>query len=218
MKKENMRKVRIVRRRAVRVACVLVTLVMIMAFAAKVVSIGSKIVGTQIRMAYYYTEIDNLEAERAELQEKALTLTIPAARMGYQNDADACAALAQEYTEARNALRDSSDPMVAWAAKDGFELSVLFTGIGVFAGLALSLFGVYQLFGYVVKAEEKIFTVAVRVAMLICSLVFGLLHRCFYNLASVFTNERRSKVDLDDNAKSRRRNRKVVPFGKRRIG
>lgn len=218
MKKENMRKVRIVRRRAVRVACVLVTLVMIMAFAAKVVSVGSKIVGTQIRMAHYYTEIEDLEAKRASLQEYALTVNNPVARMSYQNDADACAALAQEYIDARNALRDSSDSLVAWAAKDGFEFSVLLTGIGVFVGLALALFGVYQLFGYVVKAEEKIFTVAVRVAMLVCSLVFGLLHRCFYNLALVFTNEGRSKLDQDDNAKSRRRSRKVVPFGKRRIG
>lgn len=218
--KTALRKTRIARRRALRVASAIITLVLVMAFATNVASCGWKIVSTQFRMAHYYSEIENLESERVYLQSEAMTL-IGDGRIAYQNQADDCVEEAQKLIDARKGLRASSDPVIAWAAEDYFEFSKLFSGIAVLLGLVVALYGVYQLFGKIVKIEERILSFIVRVVMMAGAIVCALGHYCFYNMALIFSNEKKEEHTPKHRrpaSAARKNNSNVVPFKKRRIG
>lgn len=218
--KTALRKTRIARRRALRVASAIITLVLVLAFAANVASCGWKIVSTQFRMAHYYSEIENLESERVYLQSEAMTLKGDG-RIAYQNQADDCVEKAQKLIDARKELRASSDPVIAWAAEDYFEFSKLFSGIAVLLGLVVALYGVYQLFGKIVKIEERILSFIVRVVMMAGAIVCALGHYCFYNMALIFSNEKKEEHTPKHRrpaSAARKNNSNVVPFKKRRIG
>lgn len=218
--KTALRKTRIARRRALRVASAIITLVLVLAFAANVASCGWKIVSTQFRMAHYYSEIENLESERVYLQSEAMTL-IGDGRIAYQNQADDCVEEAQKLIDARKELRASSDPVIAWAAEDYFEFSKLFSGIAVLLGLVVALYGVYQLFGKIVKIEERILSFIVRVVMMAGAIVCALGHYCFYNMALIFSNEKKEEHTPKHRrpaSAARKNNSNVVSFKKRRIG
>lgn len=218
--KKTLRKARIARRRALRTASAIITLVLIMAFATNVASCGLKIVSTQFRIAHYYLEIDNLESERVYLQSEAMKL-MGDGRIAYQNQADDCVQEAQKLIDAREELRASSDPVIAWAAEDYFEFSKLFSGIAVILGLVVALYGVYQLFGKLVKVEERILSFIIRVVMMTGAVVCALGHYCFYNMALIFSNEKKEKHTSKHRrtaGAARKDNSNVVPFRKRRIG
>lgn len=218
--KTNLKKARKARRNALRIASAIITLVMVIAFSANVASCGWKIVSTQFRMAHYYSEIENLESERVYLQSEAMTL-MGDGRIAYQNQADDCVEKAQKLIDARKELRASSDPVIAWAAEDYFEFSKLFSGIAVLLGLVVALYGVYQLFGKIVKIEERILSFIVRVVMMAGAIVCALGHYCFYNMTLIFSNEKKEEHTPKHRrpaSAARKDNSNVVPFKKRRIG
>ena len=132
MKKDTTKKMRVARKRTLRTFLLIVTLVA-MAFATfNVCKVGAKILLTQFRMGYYYSEIQDLESERASLQAEALNLVGEAGR-DYQAQADACVERSEALSQARKDLHNSSDPVVAFAAKDYFEVKILLLGFAIFA-------------------------------------------------------------------------------------
>ena len=143
MKKDTTKKMRVARKRTLRTFLLIVTLVA-MAFATfNVCKVGGNILLTQFRMGYYYSEIEDLESERASLQQESLGL-IGEARRAYQNQADACVERSEALSQARKDLHNSSDPVVAFAAKDYFEVKILLLGFAIFAVWGLLLRGIFQ--------------------------------------------------------------------------
>ena len=84
-------------------------------------SFGVKVAGTQIRMAHYHSEIKDLESSREYYQDLANKAEISEQIKAYQAQADNADQNIQKEFEARKALHDSSDPVIAFAAKNDFE-------------------------------------------------------------------------------------------------
>ena len=216
MKKDTTKKMRVARKRTLRTFLLIVTLVA-MAFATfNVCKVGAKILLTQFRMGYYYSEIQDLESERASLQAEALNLVGEAGR-AYQAQADACVERSDALSTLRKELHNSSDPVVAFAAKDYFEFKILLLGIGSLLGWALLLRTIFRHMAEIVIAEEKIFSFALSVFFAISAFVCYLLSRLFSTCSIIFVPARKKKSKKARVAK-RSIQSNVVPFKKRRIG
>lgn len=213
MKKETTKKMRVARKRALRTFLLIATL-MVMVFATfNVCKIGGKILLTQFRMGYYYSEIEDLESERASLQQESLGL-IGEARRAYQNQADACVERSEALSQARRDLHNSSDPVVAFAAKDYFEVKILLLGLAIFAVWGLIVKGIFQHMAEIVIAEENIFSFVVSVGFSLLSALCFILARIFRNCSMIFVpRARKRKV-----AKKHDSNDNIVKFRKRKIG
>lgn len=214
MKKDTTKKFRVARKRTLRTFLLIVTLVA-MAFATfNVCKVGGKILLTQFRMGYYYSEIEDLESERASLQQESLGL-IGEARRSYQNQADACVERSEALSQARRDLHNSSDPVVAFAAKDYFEVKILLLGLAIFAVFGLILKGIFQHMAEIVIAEENIFSFVVSVGFSMLSALCFILARIFRNCSMIFVPRARKrkvmkKHDSDNNVvKFRSQRRKI---------
>ena len=211
MKKENMKKVRTARRRTLRTCLLIATLVAIIFGTISVARLGGKVTWTQIRMGYYYSEIQDLESERASLQAEALNLVGEAGR-DYQAQADACVERSEALSQARKDLHNSSDPVVAFAAKDYFEVKILLLGFAIFAVWGLLLRGIFQHMAEIVIAEENIFSFVVAVGFSMLSALCFILARIFRNCSMIFVPRARKRkvMKKHDSANN------VVKFRKRR--
>ena len=167
-------------------------------------------------MGYYYSEIQDLESERASLQAEALNLVGEVGR-AYQAQADACVERSDALSTLRKELHNSSDPVVAFAAKDYFEFKILLLGIGILLGWALLLRTIFRHMAEIVIAEEKIVSFALSVFFAISAFVCYLLSRLFRTCSIIFVPARKKKSKKARVAK-RSIQSNVVPFKKRRIG
>ncbi len=216
MKKENMKKVRAARRRTLRTCLLIATLVAVIFGTISVASLGGKIAWTQIRMGYYYSEIQDLESERASLQAEALNL-VGEARRAYQNQADSCVERSDALSTLRKELHNSSDPVVAFAAKDYFEFKILLLGVGILLGWALLLRIIFRHMAEIVIAEEKIFSFVLSALFAISAFVCYQLSRLFRTCSIIFVPARKKKNKKARVAKTIPESN-VVPFRGRRIG
>lgn len=213
MKKDTTKKMRVARKRTLRTFLLIVTLVA-MAFATfNVCKVGAKILLTQFRMGYYYSEIQDLESERASLQAEALNLVGEAGR-DYQAQADACVERSDALSTLRKELHNSSDPVVAFAAKDYFEFKILLLGIGILLGWALLLRTIFRHMAEIVIAEENIFSFVVSVGFSMLSALCFILARIFRNCSMIFVPRARKrkvmkKHDSDNNVVKFRKRRKI---------
>jgi len=176
--------------------------------------VGAKIAWTQVKMAYYHFDIDDSERQRDYYQQAVYdNWGNPGYVRSLQSQADGFDAQVQRSTEARQALRNSDDSIVAWAADGDFEFGKLLIGLFVLLALCGFIFLVYHNFVAVVLVEEKILfkLLSIVFAALQCVFVF-LAHVCGFE-KRIFSLGKKTKkpgvAKCQDN---------VVPFNKRRVG
>jgi len=179
-----------------------------------VAPIGAKIAWTQVKMAYYHFDIDDAERQRDSYQQAVYdNWGNPGYVKSLQAQADGFDGQVKRSTDARQALRNSSDSVVAWAADGDFDFDKLLIGVIVLAALAGGIFLVYHNFVAVVVFEEKLLfqLLFIVFAALQCAFVF-LAHVCGFE-KRIFSLGKKTKK-----AEAAKRRRNVVPFNKKKVG
>ena len=176
------------------------------------VNVG-KITVTQLRLAGIYSDIVSSENAREQYQKEAYMYDFSGTRAYYQGLADEADAEIVRLEEKRNEIKHSSDPIVAWAAKNGFEHSVFWPFLGI-SLLTLGLFVIwYKKLEKITNLEVVIFSSVMIVIFSFISNTFYILGRFFYLIAKSYKTQKskcRSKSS---------KSKKIIPFNdKRRLG
>ena len=151
-------------------------------------SFGVKVAGTQIRMAHYHSEIKDLESSREYYQDLANNAEISEQIKAYQAQADNADQNIQKDFEARRALHDSSDPVVAFAAKNDFELSKLLLGIGEMLLVVVFLIFLYKFFVQIVRTEKAIVDFVFKLVFFITGSVFAFIANVCFSASRFFSS------------------------------
>ena len=151
-------------------------------------SFGVKVAGTQIRMAHYHSEIKDLESSREYYQDLANNAEISEQIKAYQAQADNADQNIQKDFEARRALHDSSDPVVAFAAKNDFELSKLLLGIGEMLLVVVFLIFLYKFFVQIVRTEKAIVDFVFKLVFFITVSVFAFIANVCFSASRFFSS------------------------------
>ena len=114
-----------------------------------------KIAVTQFRLGMIYSDIESAESARDYASQQAQTYKGEAASY-YQYQADGWDEEIERLNEERYAIMHSTDPIVAWAAKDGFELSMFWVSLIVMAVVVGAWILLYNYLPEIVSAEEFI--------------------------------------------------------------
>ena len=207
------RRFRKIRECAVRLILIISTVMLMAIGTINVVQFGAKIVSTQAKMFSYYISIGNLEDDR-EYYSKQARYYSGETRRNSQHLADKADAAIDTYNDKRNAIVTSSDPVIAFAAKDHFSIFMSFFGLSCFAGIAGIWYLVYRYFVAIIQVEKKIFDSIVLAFFWVGSMLFYALYKLFWASA-----QWHRRINLA-NSKSKRRPQpqKVVPFKKKRVG
>lgn len=195
---------------ATKLLLIIVTLVVMVSGTISVGKVGMQIAGTQFRMLYYYNSIQNCESQRDYYQELAYT-SQGEARRAMQAQADSFDASIGSYMEKRNSLARSTDPVVAFAAKNQFDFLMLLLGVSCFAVIALVWCFVYRHFVEVIETEFKIFNLVVSSVFMCLDAFFYVLHRNCYKVAVIFGKRPKKRKHVSRNDSSN-----IVPF--KRVG
>ena len=167
---------------------VIATLVAICFVTYFLSSFGVKVAGTQIRMAHYHSEIKDLESSREYYQDLANNAEISEQIKAYQAQADNADQNIQKDFEARRALHDSSDPVVAFAAKNDFELSKLLLGIGEMLLVVVFLIFLYKFFVQIVRTEKAIVDFVFKLVFFITGSVFAFIANVCFSASRFFSS------------------------------
>ena len=167
---------------------VIATLVAIVHVTCFLGSFGVKVVGTQIRMAHYHSEIKDLESEREYYQDLANKAEISEQIKAYQAQADNADANIQKDFEARKALHDSSDPVVAFAAKGDFDLSKLLLGLGELFLLVVFLIFMYKFFVQIVRTEKTIVDFVLKLVFFITGSALAFVANVCFSASRFFSS------------------------------
>ena len=151
-------------------------------------SFGVKVAGTQIRMAHYHSEIKDLESSREYYQDLANNAEISEQIKAYQAQADNADQNIQKDFEARKALHDSSDPVIAFAAKNDFEFSKLLLGISEMLLVVIFLVFLYQFFVQIVRTEKAILQFVIKHVFFITGSVFAFIANVCYSASRFFSS------------------------------
>ncbi len=175
------------------------------------VNIG-KVTVTQLRLAGIYSDIVSSENAREQYQKESHMYDFSGTRAYYQGLADEADAKIVRLEEKRSEIKHSSDPIVAWAAKDGFEHSVFWPFLGM-SLLTLGLFVIwYKKLEKITNLEVVIFSSVMIVIFSFISNTFYILGRFFYLIAKSYENQKRK-------CRPKSKSQKIVPFNdKRRLG
>ena len=175
------------------------------------VNIG-KVTVTQLRLAGIYSDIVSSENAREQYQKESHMYDFSGTRAYYQGLADEADAEIVRLEEKRSEIKHSSDPIVAWAAKDGFEHSVFWPFLGM-SLLTLGLFVIwYKKLEKITNLEVVIFSSVMIVIFSFISNTFYILGRFFYLIAKSYENQKRK-------CRPKSKSQKIVPFNdKRRLG
>ena len=165
-----------------------VTIVAIFFVTCFIGSFGVKVVGTQIRMAHYHSEIKDLESDREYYQSLANKAEIPEQIKAYQAQADSADQNIQKDFEARKALHDSSDPVVAFAAKNDFELSKLLLGLGELFLVVMFLVIMYKFFVQFIKAEKTIVDFVLKLVFFITGSALAFVANICFSASRFFSS------------------------------
>ncbi len=214
MKKSAMRKIVRIQRKAARLFVVLSTLVLMVVALINIAPVGAKIVWTQVKMAYYHFDISDSERQRDSLQQQVYdNLGIPGYARSLQSQADGFDAQVQRSTEARKALRNSDDSVVAWAADGDFEFGKLLIGLFVLLALCGFIFLIYHNFVAVVAFEEKLLFKLLSIVFATLQCAFSLLaHVCGFEKGIFSLGKKTKKAKMAEHPSN------VVSFNKRRVG
>lgn len=173
---------------------IIATLVAIFCLTCFLGSFGGKIVMTQLRMAHYHSEIKDLESEREYYQDLANKAEISEQIKAYQAQADNADANIQKDFEARKALHDSSDPVVAFAAKGDFELSKLLLGLGELLLVVMFLVVMYKFFVQFIKVEKTIVDFVLKLVFFIVGSIFAFIANCCFSASRFFSSGKKQTV------------------------
>ena len=173
---------------------VIATLVAIFYLTCFLGSFGGKIVMTQLRMAHYHSEIKDLESSRDYYQDLANAAEISEQIKAYQAQADNADQNIQKDFEARKALHDSSDPVVAFAAKNDFEFSKLLLGLGELLLVAVFLVFMYKFFVQIIKVEKAIVDFTLKLLFFTVGSVFAFVANICFSASRFFSSGKKQTV------------------------
>lgn len=143
-------------------------------------SYGYRVFSTQVKLISIHYTIESAESERIYHQQIASDPNYPSVRReAEQNQADACAAQGILAAQKRADLHNSSDSVIAWAAKDDVELSVLICGIAIFLAIALIWFLIvrFDILFEILSVEKKITCrILALIFLLLCVITFSCSH------------------------------------------
>lgn len=174
-----------------RLILTVVTLMAIVYGTCFIGSFGVKIVGTQIRMIQYHSDIQGLEAERDYCQDIASKSTNPDQKRVYQTQANNADKKIENNLKARKALHESSDPVIAFAAKNDFNFVTLLIGLGELLVTALLVMLVYKLFVQIINVEKKIFDFVLKVVFFAVGYVFYSVAKVCFGIAKFFSSPKK---------------------------
>lgn len=188
-------------------------LIIATAVAMLVVTVNvGKVTVTQLRLAGIYSDIVSSENAREQYQKESHMYDFSGTRAYYQGLADEADAEIVRLEEKRNEIKHSSDPIVAWAAKDGFEHSVFWPFLGI-SLLTLGLFVIWY------KKLEKITNFEVVIFSSVMIVIFSFISNTFYILGRFFYLIAKSYKAQKNKCRPKSKSQKIVPFnGKRRLG
>lgn len=172
------------------------------------VNVG-KITVTQLRLAGIYSDIVSSENAREQYQKEAYMYDFSGTRAYYQGLADEADAEIVRLEEKRSEIKHSSDPIVAWAAKNGFEHSVFWPFLGI-SLLTLGLFVIwYKKLEKFTNFEVVIFSSVMIVIFSFISNTLYILGKFLYLIAKSYENQKRK-------CRPKSKSQKIVPFDDRR--
>lgn len=174
-----------------RLILTVVTLVTIIYVTCFIGSFGVKIVGTQLRMAHYHSEIQDFEAERDYCHDIALKATNAEQKRVYQKQADNADEKIEKNLEARKALHDSSDRVVAFAAENDFNFVKLLIGISELLVTALLVMILYKFFVQIINVEKKIFDFTLKIVFFAIGFVFFAVAKVCFGIARFFSSPKK---------------------------
>ena len=173
---------------------IIATLVAIFCLTCFLGSFGGKIVMTQLRMAHYHSEIKDLESSRDYYQDLANAAEIIEQIKAYQAQADNADQNIQKDFEARKALHDSSDPVVAFAAKNDFEFSKLLLGLGELLLVAVFLVFMYKFFVQIIKVEKAIVDFMLKALFFMVGSLFAFVANVCFAVSRFFSSPKKQNV------------------------
>lgn len=174
-----------------RLILTIVTLVAIIYVTCFIGSFGVKIVGTQLRMIHYHSDIQELEAEREYCQDIASKSTNPEQKKAYQTQANNADKKIEKDLKARKALHESSDPVIAFAAKNDFNLVTLLVGLVELLVTALLVMLVYKFFVQIINVEKKIFDFTLKIVFFAIGYVFFAVAKVCFGIARFFSSPKK---------------------------
>lgn len=174
-----------------RLILTVVTLVAIIYVTCFIGSFGVKIVGTQLRMIHYHSDIQELEAEREYCQDIASKSTNPEQKKAYQTQANNADKKIEKDLKARKALHESSDPVIAFAAKNDFNLVTLLVGLVELLVTALLVMLVYKFFVQIINVEKKIFDFTLKIVFFAIGYVFFAVAKVCFGIARFFSSPKK---------------------------
>lgn len=170
------------------------TLVAIVYVACFLGSFGGKIVWTQIRMGYYHSKISDLEADREYYQQIASEAVIAEQRKAYQNQADNADKAIQNYSDTRKSLHDSSDPIVAFAAKNDFEFSKLLLGLAELLLVICFVAFMYKIFCTIINVEKAIVDFMLKSVFFVIGSLFAFVANVCFAISRFFSSGKKQTM------------------------
>lgn len=177
-----------------RLILAIVTVVAIVYVTCFLGSFGGKIVWTQIRMGYYHSKISDLEADREYYQKIASEATIAEQRKAYQNQADNADKAIQNYSDIRKSLHDSSDPIVAFAAKNDFEFSKLLLGLAELLLVICFVAFMYKIFCTIINVEKAIVDFMLKSVFFVIGSLFAFVANVCFAVSRFFSSGKKQTL------------------------
>lgn len=177
-----------------RLILAIVTIVAIIYVTCFLGSFGGKIVWTQARMGYYHSKISDLEAEREYYQKIASEATISEQRKVYQNEADNADKAIQNYSETRKNLHNSSDSIVAFAAKNDFEFSKLLLGLAELLLVLCFVLFMYKIFCTIINVEKAIVDFMLKALFFMVGSLFAFVANVCFAVSRFFSSPKKQNV------------------------
>lgn len=200
-------------------ALVVITILMVMGeISSKVIGFGGQILVTQAQLVHYHMEITDNQSVWEYNTEMAQMY--PHIR-SYQNDADEADARIAEYEDARYEVQHSSDPTVAFAARNGVDIPTILLGLACMASLILAWVGAFAIYRVFQRQLEKgmanlIYLVAVLSAATLYLLGTAARAVCV-EICKIVENKKRQRARRKHHrSEGDGKDDKIVPF--RRIG
>lgn len=192
------RKFRKYQRVATRLLVMISILVLMGTLAFRGLEFGFKMASTQAKMVYYYMQIRDEESNRDYNNEMASMYPhIPT----YRNDADEADTRVETLTEERKVLRESEDPVIAFAAKNYVDFTVMGISLVVFVLMGFAIFGMYKSLGFFVTVGEVIFNGIIHVVFMIGAAVAYAIHLGCYKVSMAFYKSMESSKQVRTNRK-----------------
>lgn len=183
-------------------------------------NVVGKVAVTQFQLGMIYSDIESAESARDYAAEQTQLYKGEAASY-YQSQADGWDEEIERLTEDRYAIMHSDDPIVAWAAKDGFEHSIFWPSLLVMIVVVGIWWLVFRNLTAIIDAEELVFNAVMYVIFKTLFCIFTFMAKICKNFAAINRRKKTKRVNKRTaNTQQRRpQNDNIVKFdSKRRLG